>query len=452
VLPGIVLALFALKSVGPVRDPDAYWHIATGEHLQRTWDFVLADPFGAATERVWILNQWLTELLMHWSHAIAGLPGVAWLLSVASVLVGLCVWRSCRRFASSLVTALVVVVTFVALSGSLSPRPQVVTFALTAVTTSAWLGTRDDGRPRWWLVPLTWIWAMSHGTWFVGPLVGFAVITGMALEHRSTLRETGRLALVPVLSLAAAAVTPVGPRLFTSPFQVSEVTAYISEWQRPGLGDPASVAALALVLVVIIEQVRGVDRRRWSTILLAVFGLALAMTYARTVGLGAVILAPLAANAIQSWTRHPAPAPERREHLAAGAIGGTALGVSAVLALMVARTPALGPNALDGALDRLPAGTVVCNDQVDGGWLMLRHPGLRPTMDTRVELYTVEHIRGYHAFMAAGQQGWHAYLSRTQCTAALLPATAPVATTLAAEPDWEPVASGDDYVLLVETP
>jgi len=450
-LPGLVLALFALKATGPVRDPDAFWHIAAGEHLQRTWDFVLADPFGAASEKVWILNQWLPELLMHWAHTAAGLPGVAWLLSVAALLVALCVWRACRREASPLVTALVVVATFVALSGSLSPRPQAVTFALTAVTTGAWLRTRDDGRPRWWLVPMTWVWAMSHGMWFVGPLVGLVVVGGLVLERRVTLRSAGRLALVPVLSMVAAVVTPVGPRLLTSPFQVSEVTAYISEWQRPASTDPALWAALALVLVVFVDQVRHVDRRRWSTLLLTALALALCVAYARTVGLGAVIAAPLAANVIQSWTRQPVRAPERREHIATGTMSGVALGLAAVLAVMVARAPALGPNALDDALDRLPLGTVVCNDQVDGGWLMLRHPGIRPTMDTRVELYSVDHIRAYHAFMGA-EPGWQGYVSGTRCTAALLATRTPVVKALTAEPGWRPVASGNDYVLLVEAP
>ena len=47
-------------------------------------------------------------------------------------------------------------------------RPQVISYLLVAVTVGAWLRTRDDGRLRWWLVPLAWVWAMLHGMWPIG--------------------------------------------------------------------------------------------------------------------------------------------------------------------------------------------------------------------------------------------------------------------------------------------
>ncbi|GAA1992119.1 hypothetical protein GCM10009817_37840 [Terrabacter lapilli] len=445
-LPPFVLAMYALKPLGPVKDPDAYWHVVAGEHLSQTGQFVLDDPFGAATERVWILNQWLPELVMHWVHAAYGLSGVAFLLCLGSLLVGFSVYASCRRRAAALPTAFLLALVFIALSGSLSPRPQLVTFALTAVTTSAWLLTRQDGRARWWLVPVTWLWACSHGMWFVGPVVGGVVIVGMWLERRASWRAAAHLMLVPALSAAAAAVTPVGPRLFTSPFQVGGVTAYISEWQRPGLTDPAVLAALGLVVLAVVDLLR---RREadWTTILLAVAALALALTWARTVGLGAVIAAPLAATALQNLMRRPvAPAPPR-ERVAVGVTALLSLVVVGIAAPAVAGTPALGPNGLDRTLDALPKGTVLCNDQVDGGWLLLQHPGLRPTMDTRVELYSVEHIHAYLGFVAA-DAGWESYPQRTGCTHAVLPTSAPVVPRMRASGEWQVVAESGGYVLL----
>ena len=58
--------------------------------------------------------------------------------------------------------------------GQPDPRPQLVSIALAAVVTAAWLCSARDLRARWWLVPVTWVWACSHGLWFVGPLVGLA--------------------------------------------------------------------------------------------------------------------------------------------------------------------------------------------------------------------------------------------------------------------------------------
>jgi hypothetical protein len=445
-LPPLVLALFGLKPLGPLKDPDAFWHIIAGEHLLETGQFVLNDPFGAATEKQWILNQWLPEVVMHWMDAAYGLPGVAWLLCLGSLLVGLSVLSACRRGTSPLVSALVLALTFVALSGSLSPRPQLVTFALAAITTSAWLRTRSDGRIRWWLVPVTWLWACSHGMWFVGPVIGSLIVVGTLLERRTTMVQAGRMALVPVLSVVAAGLTPVGPRLYTSPLQVGGVTAYISEWQRPGLGDPATLAALALVLPVVIHLMRSA-RREWAIVVLTMFALVLVLTWSRTVGLGAVILAPLAATAIQDLVGQPIPGTLSRERLAVASAGLGSLLVAALLVPTVAAAPAIGPNDLDAALAQLPPGSIVCNDQTDGGWLMLQHPGLRPTMDTRVELYSVDHIEAYLRFMA-GDAEWQAYPNRVGCTYAVLPVDAAVVPLMRATREWSLVGQAQSYVLL----
>ena len=450
VLPSLVLALFALKPLGPVKDPDAYWHVVAGEHLVQTGQFVLDDPFGAATDKVWILNQWVPEVLMHWAHAAYGLPGVAWLLCLGSLLVGVAVYAACRRRSSALVSAVVLAVTFVALSGSLSPRPQLVTFALAAVTTSTWILTREDGRARWWLVPLTWLWACSHGMWFIGPVLGGVVVLGMFLERRLSLGEAARLAVVPALSVGVAALTPVGPRLFTSPFQVGGVTGMISEWQPPHLTDPGLAAALLLVVVVVVDQV--VRRsEEWTIALLTVVALLLAVTWSRTTGLAAVVLAPLAAMAIQRVTRQAVPDVPRRERVAVLVSGVASLVLAGLVAPAAAASPGIGPNGLDAALDRLPAGTVVCNDQTDGGWLMLRHPGLRPTMDTRVELYTVERIRAYLVFVA-GEPGWQDYAVQVGCTYAVLPADAPVVAAMRAAGQWTMVEPSGGYLVLELTP
>jgi hypothetical protein len=446
VLPGLLLCFLVLRPLGPVRDPDALWHVVAGDHLLQTGQFVLTDPLSAGSDKTWILNQWLPEVVMHWADAAYGLAGVAWLLCLGSLMIFTAVLSACRQWSSPLVSAVVLAVTFLALSGSLSPRPQLVTFALTAVTTSAWLRTRRDGRPRWWLVPMTWVWAMSHGMWFMGPVVGAAVVVGLVLERRLSAREGGRQLLVPMLSVAAAGLTPVGLRLFASPFQVGGVTPLIREWQPPGLLDPAVVAALTLVTIVVLAQRRRVSVE-WSTIALLLLSLVLALSWSRTVGLGAVILAPLAAHALQDLLGQPVEPASRRERWTSWAAGLSALVIAALIAPTVAASPAIGPNGLDAALSRLPSGTVVCNDQIDGGWLMLRHPALRPTMDTRAELYSIERIRSYLTFVS-GATGWESYPQAVKCSHVLMPSAAPVVVALENSGRWRVVSTADDYTLL----
>ncbi|WP_323097590.1 hypothetical protein [Intrasporangium sp. YIM S08009] len=444
-LPGALLALFAVKALGPVRDPDTFWHLRAGEHLLSTGQFVLDDPFGAGAQRPWILNQWLPEVLLHGADAAFGLPGVAWLLCLATVLVGVCLWVACRRRSSALLTALVLAVAFVAMGGSLSPRPQLVTFGLAALTVDAWWRTLADGRSRWWLVPVTWLWACSHGMWFVGPGIGALAIVGGLLDGRWRPREAMRLGLVPLLSVAAAAVTPVGPRLFTSPFQVADVTPFVTEWQATSLGDPGLWATIALLVPVVVAIVRRRELR-WTTTLFASVAVYLAFAHARTVALAAVLVAPLAASALQSLLPVANAPLGRRERVATLALPASALALVAALAPSVASRPALGAPTLDGPLAALPAGTRVCSDEAAGGWLEWAHPGLRPTMDTRVEIRTASRIDAYHLFVA-GAEGWQAYPTEMHCGAALLTDRAPVVKRLVGA-GWTRSSTGDGYVFL----
>ena len=448
VLPGLVMSFLALRVVAPVTDPDTYWHIASGDHLRRTWDFVLDDPFGASAEKPWILNQWLPQLAMSLADDLAGLAGVVWLTVLGTLGVLAAYYVACRRRASTLVATLVVAVAFLATSGSIAPRPQLVTFALTAVATDAWLRTAEDHKPRWWLIPLTWLWACSHGMWFMGIVIGATTVFALAVSRRVGLRAALRLALIPIGSLVAAAVTPVGPILLTSPLQVSGVTAYITEWQPPGANDPAFLAALGLVVIVVVDAARHREGRALQVLLLTVLAFVLAVTYARTAGVAAAIMAPLTATALTRLSRQPVRSISHRENLVSAGSAVVALAVAAVMVPAIAGRPGLGANALDAEIAALPSGTVVCNDWLDGGWLIWKHPNVRVTMDSRVELYSGEHIRSYSAFLNARPR-WENYLKANRCSAVLLRTHTPVADATVARAGWRVLATADSHVLYV---
>ena len=91
--------------------------------------------------------------------------------------------------------------------------------------------------------------------------------------------------------------------------------------------------------------------------------------------------------------------------------------------------PAWGANDLDAPLAALPQGTVVCNDYGVGGWLIWRHPNVRPTIDGRVEVYATGHVKEHIDFERAAP-GWQAYVRRTGCTYALLTKDQPVVEAL----------------------
>ena len=449
-LPGLVVALVAIRVLMPVKDPDTFWHIAAGRHLQESWDFVLADPFGATAEKQWILNQWAPELVMHWAESLFGLAGVAWLVSLATAALLVVLWVACRRRSSALVSAAVMAASVLVMSASISPRPQMVTFVLTVVAVDAWLRTAADGKPRWWLVPLSWAWACSHGMWFMGAAVGAAVVLGLALERRTPASTLGRLALIPVLSVVAAALTPAGPALLLSPFQVGEITGFITEWQPAQATDPSFVAACGLLVLVVVWLARSRDRRRWPVVLLVALAAALMFMSLRTVAVAGAVLAPVAAQALQELSGLPRERVGRPEKTRTAVLTVLALALAALIASSQAGAAAIGRSSLDTSLERLPEGTVICNDQIDGGWLIWRHPNVQVTIDTRAEIYSADHIRRYLDFMAA-RPGWDTYPAGVGCTSALLSKGTPVVEALTSRLHWT-VVDEDGSDVLLEAP
>ncbi|NUR82120.1 MAG: hypothetical protein HOQ21_17035 [Dermatophilaceae bacterium] len=446
-LPGLVVLFTVLRTVKPVDDPDTFWHIAAGDRLRQTWSFSGPDPWSTMSTQPWRLHEWLPELLMSWAQQAFGLAGVSWLLPLGAAAVVLCLWVVVRRQAPLLVAAIVLVVATVALSGSLSLRPHLVSFALAAVTTGAWLATRSDLRPRWWLVPLTWVWACSHGMWFVGVAIGVVALVGLFVDRTVRGRPWLRLALVPLGSLAAAAVTPVGPGLLLAPLAVGETTHFVDEWRAPSLTDVYFVAFLVLAVATLLTWSRERRRTPVTEILLVGLAIGFSLLSVRTIAVGAAIIAPMAAMAIARVARLPREPIARREVVLTLGLAAAGLAVAGLLAPSRAAQPGWGPNDLDRQIAALPAGTVLCNDYGSGGWLIWKHPNVRPAIDGRIEVYAVEHVEAYMTFQSAAT-GWDDYLDQTGCRWALVPKDLPVAEALVRQTFWTVAARGSTYLLL----
>ncbi len=446
-LPGLVILFLTIRVLGPVRDPDTFWHIAAGDWLRRSGTFAGPDPWSDSSENLWVLHEWLPQLALSGAHQVFGLAGVAWLHSLAVAVLAVTLWLACRRRASLLLSAVIMALAALAMGASLSPRPHLVTFVLTVVTVDTWLTMARDGRPRWWLVPLTWVWACSHGMWFIGPLIGAVALVGIACDKAVSRRSGRRLGLLCAASFLVAALTPAGPRLLLAPVQVSGYTQFVTEWLPASLSDYFFVAFLLLVTVVVLVWARGTRPVPWTQVLLTALALGLALRYARTVAVGTAVVVPVVAGTVQRVL------PVRRERILRAEVALTsvltvaALTAAALLAPARAEHPGLGPTALVPSLQALPSGTVVCNAYELGGWLLWGHPNIRPVIDGRTEIYSVEHVQSFLDFTMA-LPGWQEFPTQTSCSHALLSSDAAVVEALTAQLDWTEVEQGGDYVLL----
>ena len=367
----------------------------------------------------WVPTQWLPQVVMAQMEDWFGLAGVAWLSGLLYLALALTLWTIARRYASPLAAAPVTAVAIIAASPGMSMRPQVLSYLLIAVTTAAWLQTRQDGKVRWWLVPLTWVWAMLHGMWPIGIIIGLVALVGLALDRAVTRRQWLRLAAIPALSAVAAALTPVGPALYSAVLEVNSRGQYFAEWQPPDFTNGNAIALLVLV------GDRGHPARSRALGPLVdgaappAAGRRVGRVPNRTVHRGGRDVRPLRRRGHPGGAAAKRPPVSRRS---AASVFGGAVVCLAVLAFSsreprTSRPPTY-PDWLS-ALDDLPAGTAVLNDWGEGGYLMWRFPDLNFVMNGYGDIFTDDELaRNYQ--MDATNAGWLESVKGTGATYALL--------------------------------
>jgi hypothetical protein len=460
--PRWMIAVLALLALGltvrvgtrAVGDPDIWWHLKTGQYVLNGGQFSGPDPWVPFATRPFVLTQWLPEVVAQKVYELAGLPGVAWLRCAAMlVLLGSLVWV-CRTVADSVPALIAALAAMLGAGASLTERPQLVSFILLAVTLAAWWRSAEDLRPRWWLIPLTWVWACSHGLWPVGLAVGGVVILGLAVDRRLDRRTAVRLMLVPVLSLVAAALTPVGPRLLLSLFDVSAAAApFVQEWQPTSARNPFALITLAMIALVVLTWVRSRSvPPTWQIALAAIAFVATLIMY-RTVAVGAIIAAPLFASALQQQRFTPSKALTRQAVFTWLGLSLAAVLVAAPIAGTMAQKPFGVPDRLRPQLAALPAKTVVLNQFAISGWLLWAEPHLIPVADLRSEVYSSEYLTAYRNNESVGP-GWQSFITRTGATAALLSEDSALADALQQQLHWritgrDSLGGDNGYLLLV---
>jgi hypothetical protein len=443
-------------TVRAVSDPSPWLHLKVGRFLVDGGRFGARDPWAPFAQGHYEPTQWLpsigTALLYGWW----GLPAVAWTRGAGIIALALALLLTLRSVARP---SLALLATALAVAGSwpaLTERPQLAGFVLLVVTVGAWWRSAHDGRTRWWLVPLTWLAACVHGVWSIGLGIGLLVLVGLTLQQSFHREQRTRMALCLLASLAATALTPLGPRLTASPFAVGgNGRQFVSEWMASSARTP-SVALTLLVLASVLAVWFHLGERPPSRQLLvwvAAVGLTLVMQ--RTVPVGAILAAFLAAENAEHLLlvrgRLATPPGVRRVELL-GLLAGALVGVVAAvpIAQVRAQQPTGLPTGLTSSLRSLPPGTRVLSDGDMSGWVMFVAPQAQPVFDIRVEVYSPSRIRGFIAATAA-RPGWTSYLRQSGTRAALLKQDSPLVSALGAQWHWRTVARDDGYVLMADS-
>ncbi len=440
--------------LGRHSEVDTWWHLRVGQHILDTHELRGPDPWAAFAVRPYTATQWLPEGVTAWLVDQTGMGAVGWLRSLASVSLVVLLYLTGRQSAGRLAASAATALGVLACGAGLNPRPQLVSFVCFAVVVLAWSRTARDGRPRWWLIPVFWLWACSHGLWSFGLVVSAVFVAALIIDPATRpgpRRSAQHVALVAACA-AVVALTPLGPALLLSPFDVAANAAGIAEeWRATPVNNVFALAALAMGIGTVLLWLLARHRpQAWESAQL-LLSLTLTLAMWRLVPLGAILAAPLLATALQAVIGRPPEGWTRRERRAVVASWTLALALAAAISAGPGGTSAqqfpgdLG--TVDSALADLPDGTVVLDDFGLSGWLLWRHPSLKPVIDLRVELYSAEHIAAYRRAERV-EPGWQNLLTETRATYAVLRTDSALGAALQQRLDWSSVAAHGDYELL----
>jgi hypothetical protein len=440
----VVLTSLAVNCAQPLTNTDTYFHLRFGQEFLGHWSPRHPGSVSTFATRSWVPTQWLSEIAMARTEQWFGLAGVAWLSGLMEIGLFAALYVAARGRAGPFVAITLTGLALFAMQAGLSMRPQVLSYLFVAVVTSAWLRTRSDGRIRWWLIPVTWLWGMLHGMWPVALVIGLVAVAGLALD-RAPRPLVLRALTVPAASAVAAALTPIGPALYPAVLAVGSRSSFFVEWDPPDY-TAASTLTLGFLLALTATALWKRPRNSWTEILLALVAGGFAVYSLRTVPVAAAMVVPLAASPVQGLLARRTPV-GRGERTAVVAGSVLALAALAVVVPHTAADPPAQPAWLDPALSRLPAGTKVLDDWSWGGYYMWAYPQLDLMMHGYGDTFTTAELTRNNGMLAL-DPGWDSALRGTSARVAVLETYSRLAYALTEQEHWRVVHTSDSVVML----
>jgi len=413
----VVLA-FAVTAFAPqvLNDGDTFMHIAAGARMLADHAVLYRDPFSYTFAGApWQAHEWLAEIAMAVAYGAGGWSGLLLLFAFAAAAAAGLLAHNLGRWLDWPAQAIVSIIALSCMTPSLLARPHLLALPLLALWLSELLIARSEERaPSFALLPVMTLWANIHGSF----MLGLGLAAGLALD--ALVSDDNRAAtfrswsLFGAGALAAALINPhfIQGLLFPIDMMGAAKLANVAEWQPIDFSQfqPLELAVLAALYFIVTRGVRIPPVR--ALIVLALLHLALQHQRHQIVfALAAPLL--LAEPMSRALTAPASAILERAHRLAAFAATAAVMLVVglATLRLFVPVVRSDSPVAPISALANVPPALraePVLNDYSFGGYLIFA--GVRPFVDSRVELYGDAFLARYEKIIAADPEAVRATL------------------------------------------
>ena len=256
-------------------DPDLGWHLRYGKELFETGKVFRDNRIGYfLTDHLWTLNYSLYQWLVFVLEKYVGV----WSLSVLHSVLVVSMFVIIKKVFRLSVTTVVMVVLYFRLISlpvfGLGLRPQIISTVFVVLTYAILLKRR-----WWWLVPLSFIWANTHGA-FILELILMGIYFGQLLIKKD--KELLKYCLIGVVTMGVSLLNPFGVGIYREALRHSwyPLNKLIAEWLPPAnLGIVVIFSSVISVLAIILAKTKNILKKENVLFLvlsfLAFLGLAL---------------------------------------------------------------------------------------------------------------------------------------------------------------------------------
>lgn len=449
--------LFALAARIPV-DTDTWWHLRSGEHILQN-GIIYTDPFShSMAGEAWIDHSWGSQIILYGIWRIGGLFGLMIYTAGLAALGMFFVWKASTG--NNYLRAFALILGATAAAVFWSPRPQMISFVMSAVILYLIHLYKREGKDRLWLIPiLMGIWGNLHAGFSIGFIFLIGTIGGEVLanvfnpkgEHVIGWMGIRKLILITGVSAAALVINPYGFEMLRVPFQtvgIDVLRAEIVEWQSPNFQERQTWGFIFLLLAVYGAAGASKKRLDWTDFALTGGTAFLAMMTGRNIAVFAVAATPVLTYHLASiaaergWLTGIVRAVTPRMARLNLALVGIIVIVCVLKVLLV-----MEPITLQAEIDRMlprravefirdnpPQGHML-NAYNWGGYLMYALPEYPVFVDGRTDLYGDEFLSAYLR-AARGGDNWRALLDTYAIDWVLVETGSGLAENLLQEPDW----------------
>lgn len=302
-------SLLLLYVARPIRDPDFWWHLKSGDLMIQQHGLLRADPFNytgdgvvRGFQAVLLYGYWLWETIASVLYNFLGFNGILFLKFItAALLIGAVLFEMSRQRLSQFTRIVLIGLgALVIVNLYHLERPQVFSFIFMTLLIGMISRIRMGHLPSSLLFPLMFFWANIHRGFVVGDILLGLAAAGFLIQYR---RDNHRRRLFMTWAAVGILVSFLNPNGWNTLIELlnfmqnsigpSNVNEYRSTWQLFLLQSRMSAMSLWILSALHLAGLLLVSRRFWPEIFVSLFIIVFGLTYIRNTGFIAVSLLPM---------------------------------------------------------------------------------------------------------------------------------------------------------------